>query len=58
LFTLLSFLEITEVAQKFGLLSSSVIVMYYVWQKMDRATYWAIFSQTHLVTLNASVVVG
>jgi hypothetical protein len=39
------------VAQIFGLLFPSRPVMYLFWQKMGWATFWAIFSQTDLVTL-------
>jgi hypothetical protein len=46
-------LEITEVAHIFGLLFPMDKVMYiYILTKMYLATFWAIFSQAHLVTLN------
>jgi hypothetical protein len=34
---------------------STVKFTYYFWQKMDWPKFWAIFSQTHLVTLLAWV---
>jgi hypothetical protein len=54
-------LSITEVAQIFGLLLSTEKVengfwqkkLNGFWQKMDWATFWAIFSQTHQATLLA-----
>jgi ascorbate-specific PTS system EIIC-type component UlaA len=46
-------LSITEVAQIFGLLLSTEKVENGFWQKMDWATFWAIFSQTHQATLLA-----
>jgi hypothetical protein len=49
LFTLGSFLKMTEVAQNNGL--HYVPVMYLLWQKMGWATFWATCSQTRLVTL-------
>jgi hypothetical protein len=42
---------IAEVAQNFWLLFSTVTVMYYFLPKNGWATFWATFSQTHLVTL-------
>jgi hypothetical protein len=50
-FSLGSFLKTAKVAQFCGLLFSAVKVMYSFWQKMAWATFWAIFSPTHLVTL-------
>jgi hypothetical protein len=46
-----SFLEIVEVVKLSGVLFSMLKVLCSVWQKMGWATFWAIFSQTHLVTL-------
>jgi hypothetical protein len=43
--------KITEVSQIFGLVFTTVKVMYKFGQKVVWATVWAIFSQTHLVTL-------
>jgi hypothetical protein len=48
--TLGSVLKITEVAQIFGLLVSTCINF----EKNGWVTFWAIFSQTRLVTLVAS----
>jgi hypothetical protein len=31
------------------------MVMHKFWQKLERATFWANFSQTHLVTLVANL---
>jgi hypothetical protein len=45
------FLKITEVSQIFGLLFTTVPVVYYSGQKIGWATFWATFSQTHLVSL-------
>jgi hypothetical protein len=43
--------KITEVARTIGLLFSPIKVVYYFSQKTDEAVFWAIFSQTHPVTL-------
>jgi hypothetical protein len=51
LFTLGGFLKITEVAQMHVLVVPNLSVTYLFWQKMGWATFWATFSQTHLVTL-------
>jgi hypothetical protein len=51
LFTWGSFLQIIEIAQIIGLLISTVKVTFKLWLKTAWATFWAIFSQTHLVTL-------
>jgi hypothetical protein len=51
LFTLGSYLKITEVAHIFWLLYSMVKFKRKVGPKIVWATFWAIFSQTHLVTL-------
>jgi hypothetical protein len=52
LFSLGSFFKITEVAQIFGLLFSMVkLHNVLISTKMGWASCWAIFSQTHLVTL-------
>jgi glucose uptake protein GlcU len=52
LFTLRSFSKIIELAQIFGLLFPTYQVKYlFTRQKMGLATFWATFSQTHLVTL-------
>jgi hypothetical protein len=45
------FLKTAEIAQFFGLLYSKVKATYQFRQKLGFAPYWAIFSQTHLVTL-------
>jgi hypothetical protein len=44
-------LKITEVSQIFGLLYSVVEFKHKFGQKIGWATFWMIFSQTHLVTL-------
>jgi hypothetical protein len=49
LFTLSSFFLIIEVIVVFTV--STVKVVYYFWRKMGWATFWANFSQTHLVAL-------
>jgi hypothetical protein len=49
--TLGTFVKITEIAQTICLLFSTVKALYYFPPKMDWATCWATFSQTHLVTL-------
>jgi hypothetical protein len=51
LFSLASLLKIKEVAQILGPRFSAVPVMFQIWQKFDWATFWATFSQYHLVTL-------
>jgi hypothetical protein len=51
LFILFNVLNITNVWQNFGLLVFTVPVTYSFWQKMGWATFWATFSNTHLVTL-------
>jgi hypothetical protein len=51
LFSFNSFLKITKVANIFWPLFPTVKVYNKFWQKMDWAKFWAIFSQTHLVTL-------
>jgi hypothetical protein len=51
LFALGGFLKITEVAQMYALLFPNESVMKLFWQKTGWATFWATFSQTHLVTL-------
>jgi hypothetical protein len=38
----------------FGQLYSAVKFMYWTWQKLVWATFWAIFSQTHQVALDRS----
>jgi hypothetical protein len=52
LFTLDSVLKITKVAQFWGILFPRYQLCINFEQKMGWATFWAIFSQTHLVTLN------
>jgi hypothetical protein len=44
-------MKIAEIVQIFGLLFSAEKVMHKFRQKMCWATFWAIFSQNHLVTL-------
>jgi hypothetical protein len=58
LFTLGSFMKITEIAQFLGLLFSTVKVVQKFGQKMCWATFWAIFSRTHLATLLMAVTDG
>lgn len=48
--------SITEVARVLGVLFSTIKVMYHFCPKMGWATTWAIFLQTHLVTLVATAV--
>jgi hypothetical protein len=56
---LVSFSKITEVANIFGPLYSIVKFTYALFlKKMGRAIFWGFFSQTHLVTLVASVTDG
>jgi hypothetical protein len=50
-FTRAVFWKIREVANIFGLLFSSAKFMHLVFTKRGWDTFWAIFSQTHLVTL-------
>jgi hypothetical protein len=45
------FLEVIKVADIFGLLFPTDKVTHYFFAKMDWVTFWANFSQTHLVTL-------
>jgi hypothetical protein len=45
---------ITEVAQNLGLLTSTEKRSVLILTKMGWATFWAKFSQTHLVTLSAA----
>jgi hypothetical protein len=52
LLTLASFFENAQVALNLGLLFSTAQVAYQFWQSRGWATFWAIFSQTHLVTLS------
>jgi hypothetical protein len=49
-------MKITEIAHIFGLLFATVKVMRSFFTKMLWATFWAIFSQTHLVTLTAGLI--
>jgi hypothetical protein len=51
LLTLGSFMKTTETSQIYGLLFSMVNAMHKFIQTIYWATFWAIFSQTHLVTL-------
>jgi hypothetical protein len=46
----------TQVAQKFISTFSTVKVVHKFWPKMVWATFWVIFSQTHLVTLVSTIV--
>jgi hypothetical protein len=46
-----SFFRITEEGEMFWLLFASVKFLHLFGQNMGWATFWAIFSQTHLVTL-------
>jgi hypothetical protein len=50
------FLKFTDVAHVFGLRFSTDKIKYWVWHKMGRPTFRAIFSQTHLVTLTNNLV--
>jgi hypothetical protein len=52
MFTLASFLKITEVAHKFVLIFFDSDVYALMFTKKGWATFWAIFSLTHLVTLD------
>jgi putative alpha-1,2-mannosidase len=56
LFALDSFVETLGVAHVFGILFATVKAMHQFWQKMYWDTFWAIFSQTHLVTLISNVI--
>jgi hypothetical protein len=56
LFTLGSLLKITEVAHFFGYLFPQLRLCIDFLQKTGLASFWAIFSQTHLVTLLAHEV--
>jgi hypothetical protein len=47
------FFQISKVSNIFGLLFSRAEVMPQYCQKMYLAAFWAIFAQTHLVTLVA-----
>jgi hypothetical protein len=58
LFTVSSFLKITELAQLRLIRFSTDKVMYYFRQNMGWATYWATSSQTHLVTLLLNNALG
>jgi hypothetical protein len=49
-------LKIAEVSQIFGLLFTTVPVIVLIWTKNGCATFWATFSQTHLVTLTLSQI--
>jgi hypothetical protein len=49
-FTLGSFMKITEVAYIFGL-PFPTIITHWKWQKVGWATFWAVLSRSHLVTL-------
>jgi hypothetical protein len=51
MFSLGSYFRITEVSNRFGLLYSVDKLKNKFWQKIGWATFWAIFSLTHLVTL-------
>jgi hypothetical protein len=51
LYTFGSYIKISEMAQIPRLLFSTVKVMHKFGQKMCWATFWAIFSQPHFVTL-------
>jgi hypothetical protein len=46
-------MNITEIASITGQFSPTVKALYLFAQEMDWATFWATFSQTHLVTLAA-----
>jgi hypothetical protein len=48
------FLKYYRNSSHFRATFSKVKNMYLFWQKKVRATFWAIFSQTHLVTLNGT----
>jgi hypothetical protein len=52
------FLKIAEMAQIFGLLCSTVNVTYHFGQNLSWATFWAIFSQTHLATLVLTIIIA
>jgi hypothetical protein len=54
LFSFCSVLQITEIAQIIGLLISAVYGLFSFWTKTAWATFWAILSKTHLVTLDRS----
>jgi hypothetical protein len=47
--------NITEVAHIFVVIFFQSIDFVLMLTKMDRATFWAIFSQTHLVTLTQTL---
>jgi hypothetical protein len=47
------FLKITEVTKLFCPLLHGKIYVFILTKKWDRATFWATFTQTHLVTLPA-----
>jgi hypothetical protein len=49
-------LKIAEVSQIFELLFTTVPVIVLIWTKNGCATFWATFSQTHLVTLTLSQI--
>jgi hypothetical protein len=51
LFSSGSFWAVTETGQHFVTIFITEKVEYKISLKMDRDTFWAIFSQTHLVTL-------
>jgi hypothetical protein len=51
LFSLGSVLKIKLAAKMFGLLLPTVPVMYYFRRIIGWATFWATFSQSHLVTM-------
>jgi hypothetical protein len=53
-----TFLKMAELAQIFGLPYSKLKIMYLFWQKIGWATFWANFSQTHLVTLMSGYLQG
>jgi hypothetical protein len=55
LFTLGRFLKVARVAQIVWEFLSTAQVMHTFLQEMGWATFWAIFSQTHLVTLLATI---
>jgi hypothetical protein len=53
LFTVGSSWKNRELAQMFGLLFTTVRVVYQFWQRVGWATFWVVFLQTHLVTLSS-----
>jgi hypothetical protein len=56
LFSLRTFFKTAEVVLIFELLFSTVKIIVILTKKMGWATFWSIFSQTHLVTCNGEKV--